>query len=117
MDDRVERRVLLAGICIAVLLPLVVIALKPSYGILALVAGLAVAAGCGYMLRMPNARAALPSQEALYARRERSRTIYVQLVDDDGRELPPEIAEARLTEARLNAGRCDTVIGVPRRLG
>lgn len=43
---------------------------------------------------------------------DRSRTIYVQVVDDNGYDLPPEVVEQKMKEAQLQAGPSDTVIAV-----
>jgi len=43
---------------------------------------------------------------------ERGRTIYVQLVDDDGQELPPDVAQKRLFEAEARSNPRDVVVGV-----
>lgn len=46
------------------------------------------------------------------ALRRSARIIRVQLVDDQGRDLPPEVAEKRLADAQARANPNDTVIGV-----
>lgn len=43
---------------------------------------------------------------------ERGRTILVQLVDDQGRDLPEQEAQRRMAEAEARANPRDTVLGV-----
>jgi hypothetical protein len=115
MDDRVERRVLWAVLGAALLLPLVIIVTHPHYGLYALLVGLVIATACGSLLRSLHAEGAIADQQALLSRQDRGRTIYVELLDENGRGLPPEEAEKRLAEARLRAGPRDTVMGIRHR--
>lgn len=46
------------------------------------------------------------------ALRRSARIIRVQLVDDQGQDLPPEVAEKRLADAQARANPNDTVIGM-----
>ncbi len=117
MSDRVERRLLLGLIGLVIFGPVAVMMWNLRLGVVLLLLGLIVAYQGSRMLRALNAEGAVQDQQYLYSRRDRGRTIYVELVDDDGNELQPSVAEQRLAEARLNAGPRDTVIGVRRKLG
>lgn len=56
-------------------------------------------------------------QHALHTTANQAQTIFVQLIDEDGNELAPEVAESKLAAAQLLAGPRDMVIGVRRKVG
>lgn len=107
-------KIIMAGALIG---PIVVLFFDPKLGAALLLLGGAIAITASRALSAASHQAALEREKQLWERRTNSsRTIYVQLVDDKGRDLPQRIAEKRLAEAQMRAGPRDTVVGVHHRV-
>jgi hypothetical protein len=101
----------IAGACI--LLPIILIFFNPAAGALALFMGALIASR---VIRYAHQVDPLMSAEtrARLARHQsdQSQTIFVQVVDDRGYDLPQHEVKRRMEEAQLRAGPRDTVIAV-----
>jgi len=104
-------------IVLSVLAPLALMFWNPQLGAIASFAGLAIAVRCMGMLRALQVEGSLHDQRALHTAANQAQTIFVQLIDEDGNDLAPEVAESKLAAAQFLAGPRDMVIGVQRKVG
>lgn len=105
-----SKRFFIAMIAFSLIGPSALLFWNPEIGGLTLLLGLIVASRCIRLLRMVQDSS--ESGTHRLARDDRGQTVFVQLVDDEGNDLEPALAQARLAAARLMAGPRDTVIGV-----
>ncbi|HEY0607093.1 MAG TPA: hypothetical protein VGD58_29510 [Herpetosiphonaceae bacterium] len=99
-------------IVLGLLVPLAVMVWNPQIGAIAFLAGLTISGRCVRMLRTLQVEGSMQDQHATQAKTNQAQTIFVQLIDEDGNDLAPEIAEAKLAAAQLQAGPRDMVVGV-----
>jgi hypothetical protein len=104
-------------IALSLLVPLALMVWNPQIGAIAFLCGLATAARCIGLIRTLQVEGSLHDQHALYASANQAQTIFVQLIDEDGNDLTPEVAEAKLAAAQLQAGPRDMVVGVRHKVG
>ena len=116
MFGHTSKTFFLTLIVLSFLVPIVLMFWNVQYGAVALVLGLAIAWRGLRLVRMIQMQGTLQDQQALQVKRNQAQTIFVQLIDADGNDLAPEIAEAKLGAARLQAGPRDMVIGVRRKV-
>lgn len=95
-----------------IIIPVGIMLWSIEWGVIALVLGFIIIGRAMHMLHMMHLEGTLDDQEALHAKANSGRTIYVQLVDEAGVDFPPEIAKAKLREAQQKAGPRETVLGV-----
>jgi hypothetical protein len=116
MFGQQSKRFFIGVLVVAIVGPIAIMLWKPQIGGLLFLLGLFVAARCLYLIRTITTEGARQDQAQLYSRRDRGQTIFVQLIDNDGNDLDPATAQARLAAANLRAGPRDTVIGVRRKV-
>ena len=110
MESRPTRRAAYWITLFAVLIPALIMIWNVQIGVPLLLLGVYFSYRA---IRMARSDAVIASDENPDELLRRSaRTILVQLVDDEGRELPPEIAEKRMAAAQAQANPVDTVVGV-----
>lgn len=118
MYEKTQQRTAQIIIALAIVIPLLVLLWNVRLGVLLLFIGLFIAYNA---VRLINESKRMERLQQYDARVEQSqsnqaRLVYVQLVDDNGVELAPEVQEAKLARARLAAGPRDTVVGVKRKV-
>lgn len=115
MDDSPQRKISRGIAAAAILIPIMVILLWDiETGVFLLLIGLLIARRVIILARSDDPQLLSDSDRMKMDRHqsERSRTILVQVVDDNGYDLPPAIVEQRMKEAQTKAGPRDTVIPV-----
>ena len=116
MFGRTSKTFFLALIALSFLVPIALMFWNIQYGAVTMVLGLAIAWRALRLVRMIQMQGTLQDQQALQVKRNQAQTIFVQLIDENGNDLAPEIAEAKLAAAHLQAGPRDMVIGVRRKV-
>ncbi|MDP9315640.1 MAG: hypothetical protein M3R24_33060 [Chloroflexota bacterium] len=106
------HKVFMVLMVLALLGPAALMFWNAQIGGLLFLVGLLVSYRCLDFLQEERVEAEFENSALLQARHNRARTIFVQLVDDNGNELDASTAQARLAAAHLDAGPRDTVVGV-----
>lgn len=109
-----QRRIAYTIAAVSVLIPIMVMIWNIELGIILFFMGLIVAYrairyGAYDDLRSLNQAA---EQQLSRHQNERGRTIFVQIVDDFGRDLPPATVQKLMADAQAQAGPRDTVVAV-----
>ena len=110
------HKVFMVLIALAMLGPAVIMVWNVQVGAVLFLVGLFVTYRCLLFLREMRAEAEWDNPALLQGQRNRARTIFVQLVDDNGNDLDAPTAQARLAAAYQNAGPRDSVVGVRRKV-
>lgn len=117
MYDQAQRRTWRIMMVVVLVVPVLVMFWNLRVGALLLLFGLFTAYRA---LRLINASLRMEQAERNsrleQTRANQARLVYVQLVDEQGVELPPDVQQAKLAQARLLAGPRDTVVGVKRKV-
>ena len=115
--SRSHAKAFLIGVTwIAIVMPLFAVVWNARLLPLLFPVGILIAYGCLVAAWSIQARRVLKDDGIVLAWEDRSHMILVQLVDDDGNALPPNIVQARLAEAEQQAGPNQIVIGVHHKL-
>lgn len=116
MEDKAATHVVVAFAVVCVAGPLILMLWQPALGLLLLPMGLLVAARSWYVhQRVVDAEGRRRHSRA-HVKANQANIIYVQVVDDQGNDLPPAVARAKLEAAQMEAGPRDTVLPVRRKL-
>jgi len=110
-----QQKIAYAITAFAIILPLVILYWNIPLGVVMLLVGTNVSFRAIRLSQREDTTLGVSDEETIRigrAQGERARTIYVQLVDNDGVELPPDVAQECLTRAQAKAGPRDTVIGI-----
>ena len=114
MNTSPQRRIAYTIAAVAILIPILAALWNVQLGVILLFMGLIVA----YRAIRYGAHDDLTSisdseQQKLDMHQiNRGRTIFVQIVDDYGRDLPPATVQRLMAEAQAHASPRDTVVGV-----
>ena len=103
-------------IVVCLLAPFALLLWDRQLGFFACVIGIPIATRGLRLLRTIHLERTLQSLQVPQAKLNQAQTKLVQLIDENGNELEPEVAQTRLAAARLQAGPRDMVIGVRRKV-
>ncbi|KAB8141556.1 hypothetical protein F8S13_19330 [Chloroflexia bacterium SDU3-3] len=111
-----STRVVVAFALVCVAVPLIVMIWQPVLGLLLLPMALLVAARSWYLHRRWVDAEGRKQHSRAQVKANQANIIYVQVVDDQGNDLPPAVARAKLEAAHMEAGPRDTVLPARRKL-
>lgn len=101
---------------VSIAVPFAIMVWNIEFGAIALLFGMLLLYRTLRLVRLMEVKGADAHEAALYRKANSGQTIYVQLIDDAGKPLPSDIAQAKIAEAQRRAGPRDTVLGVHRKL-
>lgn len=106
------KRFFLSMIPVSLFVPVLIMLWHPQIGLVAFLIGAMIAMQCVQVVRAIHIEGALGDQQALVRRQNQAQTIFVQLTDDAGNDLAPDLVQAKLAAAQQQAGPRDMVVGV-----
>ena len=114
MSKTPQQKISIAISIISIVVPLLIIIKNIPIGVGLLLIG-AIVSRRAMMLANKNDPQLLSDADIVKFGRhqsERSQTILVQVVDDNGYDLPPEVIAQKMTEAKLRASPRDTIVAI-----
>lgn len=114
MHKTPQQKISLTIIVISIIVPFLIMTQNLLAGVSLLLLGLIIARRALMVFNENNTQSISDKEVMKHDRQqnERSRTSFVQVVDDNGYDLPPSVVEQKMREAQLHAGPRDTVIAV-----
>lgn len=110
MDLSPQRKIAYSFAFISIAIPVLVMFLDLQVGVILFLAGIIIA----YRAIRFGAQSDVENTDQQLSRHQddRGQTIFVQIVDEFGRDLPPAVAQKLIADAQAKASPRDTVVGV-----